>query len=504
MVRRVRLFKFRVGNLILLILEVKMKELLHQNGCNMPFGGKVKNLFNRIGVLASLLVLVVVMATATGKENYLIITESKYKDNADLKEFITFREALFNVSVTTVSEAGGSADGIKSYIKNMYDGTGSLSYVLMVGRGKSGIPCFNKNSSNTYHPYGDMKGDTKLEVAVGCFFVRSATDLKNIITKTMYTEKNIDTYPKTQIQFSVYASNDQNLVRLCGIMRDRYWEKPVNELTTYETSWMVPTRSEGSGKYKSDFMAAVNGNKATFIAYQGHGSQTAWTDRTSVTSSDVNGLSNDKVYPFIFSHACVTGSFHSSSKCFGETWTTGENGGVAFYGASVNSSYYQKIFNAGTACGIAQHPEIHRLGDLFIFAKNFVRDTTIPGFNGTGFGNPNKADENMYNLFGDPALEFRKSPSTPIYGNMALNKPSKGIAIYSVNRNNLNFSTTKAGTYRIVITTVNGRQVAQVNEYVSTVGKHMVNLGSSLSTGVYLIKINGNRMQTIKKLSVMN
>ncbi len=443
------------------------------------------------------------------KDNYLIVVAEQYQNNSKLEEFITFRNEVFNVSVVTVSEAGGTKDAIKSYIKNLYNGAGSLGYVLFIGQGKTELPCFTASTSagtaNTFHPYGDVEGDSDMDIAVGCFFVRSATDLENMINKTMHTERSIDSYPKEQIMFSVYADNDDNLVRLCGIMRDRYWEQPENSEMEYATSWMMPERGKGqsSGYYKSDFLNAVNSNSATFIAYQGHGSTTGWTDQTNVTTSDVNNLSNDEVYPFVFSHACVTGSFHNSSKCFGETWTTSENGAVAFYGSSVNSSYYQKQLNAGSACAIAQRPEITKIGDLFVFAKKFVRDTTIPGFSGTGFGTPNMNDENMYNLFGDPGLDFRTNPVAIAGGHKNISSVNESIAVNVLDRSSLNLSLKEPGKYSMVISSLNGRTIARLNKTFSSAGTHTVAFNSVIPNGVYIVKIKGENITTSKKLSFM-
>ncbi len=53
--------------------------------------------------------------------------------------------------------------------------------------------------------------------------------------------------------------------------------------------------------------------------------------------SDVNGLTNDGMYPFVCSHACLTNQF-TESECFGETWLRAPNkGGLAFWGASTYS-----------------------------------------------------------------------------------------------------------------------------------------------------------------------
>ena len=434
----------------------------------------------------SFFTLITLSTAISAKEGYLIITDSQYSTNSSLLKFITFREKLFDVTVKTISEAGNSSSAIKSLIKDMYD-SNNLRYVLFIGKGGT-IPYETVNQNPTYQKYGDFNETGYMDVAIGCFFVRSASDLDNIIYKTIYTENNVSNYPKKQIQYSTFA-DDQHIFNQCGVIRDNYWESPSSTDLTYQTSWMIPNPSmgEGSSEYNNDLKDAVNSNDATFIAYQGHGGETGWVG--GMSNSDVMSLTNDEVYPIILSNACVTGSFQNYSKCFGEAWTTYENGAVAFYGASMNSYSYQKNFNAGWACGVAMHPEITRIGDLFAYAKAFVRDSTVhtsvSGFDG------DPIRETMYNLFGDPALEFRETP-TAITNKLAKSNAISTMNIASVTRSSMTISLKEFGDYSISILTANGRLVNKISAKNLSAGINTVNWnGANISNGVYLVSISG-------------
>jgi hypothetical protein len=81
---------------------------------------------------------------------------------------------------------------------------------------------------------------------------------------------------------------------------------------------------------------ALNNGRSLAI-YSGHGGTDYWADGPVFYQSDVNGLTNDGMYPFVASHACLTNQF-TESECFGETWLRAPNkGGLAFWGATTYS-----------------------------------------------------------------------------------------------------------------------------------------------------------------------
>ncbi len=80
---------------------------------------------------------------------------------------------------------------------------------------------------------------------------------------------------------------------------------------------------------------ALNANQR-FAIYSGHGGETSWADGPVLSQSQVRSLTNTVMYPFVYSFACVTGSYQIAES-FGETWIRTTNGGSTFYGSSVNS-----------------------------------------------------------------------------------------------------------------------------------------------------------------------
>jgi hypothetical protein len=75
-------------------------------------------------------------------------------------------------------------------------------------------------------------------------------------------------------------------------------------------------------------------NGRSLCVYSGHGSETSWADGPPFSQSDVNALTNEGMYPFVCSHACLTNQF-TVSECFGETWLRAQNkASFAFWGSS--------------------------------------------------------------------------------------------------------------------------------------------------------------------------
>jgi Peptidase family C25. len=57
----------------------------------------------------------------------------------------------------------------------------------------------------------------------------------------------------------------------------------------------------------------------SIINYTGHGSNTSWGNGCPMNNTNVNGLTNLGMYPWLWSVACVNGEFHFGT-CFAETW----------------------------------------------------------------------------------------------------------------------------------------------------------------------------------------
>ncbi len=326
------------------------------------------------------------------KDNYLILYESQYADDYALDSFVTFRKQLYNVMTVDLDDAGNSSSDVQSYINGLDP---KPTYVLFVGNAGE-MPHFSSGPSS-YWQYSLQDGSDKYsDCFVGMFSVRDAEELGNIIHKTMYTEKNIDNYPKQATLYSTY-DGDGHIDREVTYIRENYWDPGE-----FEIDWQVADNNSSlsASQATNNTKDAIEANESRYVCYQGHGSTSQFSG--GIKSSDIGKMTNTEVYPFVWGFACVTGTF-TGSKCFGDYWISSKNGACMYTGASVNSSTYQKCLNAGMARMAAIEPDIHTIGQIFFLGKHFVWDTTISvsGFNSSSKDQGSK----MYNLFGDPALE---------------------------------------------------------------------------------------------------
>jgi hypothetical protein len=116
-------------------------------------------------------------------------------------------------------------------------------------------------------------------------------------------------------------------------------------------------------------------------------------------------------YPFVYSFACVTGSYHIS-ECFGETWLRTEHGASTFYGSSVNSYWDEddilekKIFKAMFEDNLTRVTPMFDMGKIYL-VNHYG--------GGIGPGTTTLRYVEMYNLMGDPSMPVvEMGPPCPV------------------------------------------------------------------------------------------
>jgi hypothetical protein len=430
------------------------------------------------------------LKTSNRKEGYLIICESDYEGNAALDSFITFREQLYDVTCVKLSDVGSSSSAIQSYIREQ---SPTPTYVLFVGN-PSDIPHFS-SGAHSYWQYSLEEGSDKYsDIFVGMFAVRSASGLGNIVHKTIYTEKNIDNYPKQVTLYSTY-DGDGHIHREVTYMKETYWE-PGN----WEIDWQIADNNSSlsASQATSNTEKAIAENASKIVIYQGHGGTSGFTP--GINSSDVRNMTNTEVYPFVWGFACQTGSF-SGSSCFGEAWITEEHGACMYTGASVNSSTYQKVLNAGMARAASLESDLTTIGQIFYYGKHFVWDTTI---NVSGFNSSNKTSgSQMYNLFGDPALETEEYASPIINESQFIG--SKKLWLDYVIPNAISLRVPEAGKYSLMAYSADGQKIHTVlADKQLQAGKQTLQWkGSALPAGVYFMRLKGENALFVNKFVLM-
>jgi len=264
---------------------------------------------------------------------YLIIVHDTFIE--EITPFADWKTTLgYNTTLTKTSEIPGgiTTNTIKTYIEEAYN-TWSMppSYILLVGD-TAQIPAFTSDGGVTDTPFVTIDGDNFQDIYIGRFPASTETHVETMVEKTIYYETG--DFPNTEwIKKAVFLASVDNY-----------------DISEGTHNYVIDTHLEPNG-YSCDKLYQVSYGATTqdvrdslndgrsLVIFSGHGSTTSWSDGPSFSQSNVNGLTNDGMYPFVCSHSCLTGKF-SVSECFGETWLrTPNKGGIAFWGSSINTQW---------------------------------------------------------------------------------------------------------------------------------------------------------------------
>ena len=268
-----------------------------------------------------------------GTSRYLIITAPAYESG--LTSLVNEKTGIgYIVSVVNTTVTGTTNTAIKTYIQTQYDNIATRpEFVLLVGD-VDVIPEWIGTGED--NPHTDLNymlldgNDAFADVFLGRFPVQNLTQLSNMITKTIYMEKAIAYLPKNNI----FCSSTDN------------WDLTEATHNFVIDGFFIPARYINSKLYTYTYNATtdqlineINTNH-TFLIYSGHGSTVAWQDGPPLNQSQVNTLTNT-VFPYTYSFACLTGSYHLPYECFSETWMRSSSGSVVFWGSSITAYWYE-------------------------------------------------------------------------------------------------------------------------------------------------------------------
>ncbi len=309
------------------------------------------------------------------------------------------------VTLTPLSAIGSNptATEIRAYIQNAY-ATWDVppTFVLLVGDVDQ-IPNFTgqgEGTPDTDLNYG-MMDDTDYfpDLYVGRFSVSSASELSQVVNKALAYQQTAWANGRAWAQRAYFMASDDasfhqvaegthlyamGIVRAHGMIADSLFEY-------YGTGTPVAT--------------ALNDGRSLAI-YSGHGYEQGWAG-PSFDISDIYSLSNTDRYPMVQSYACLTGSYAAYDECFMEAWLRApDKGAVVALGSSVTSYWDEddvlerRMFDA-------------QFDSAITWVMGFVNHAKMALYE--YYGNTDRVRRyfEMYNLFGDPALDlFTQVPET--------------------------------------------------------------------------------------------
>jgi len=325
--------------------------------------------------------------------NYLIIVADEFAN--DIGAFAQAKTDQGFKVTTWTAPAGVTTAQILTYISSQWaDPLNAPDYILLVGDTNT-IPNWTGGGDGTPAtdlPYTcmDGAGDWFPDIAIGRFPVRTGAQLTAVIDKTLYFENGPLADP-SYLSRAVFMASEDNYSVSEGT--HDYCIANYMEPNNFEYLKLYSHTNNATTQQVRD---AFNSGRV-FGIYSGHGSETSWADGPPFTQTDVNGLVNANMYPFVCSFACVTGTY-TLTECYCETWILAPNkGAAAIWGSSVNSYWTEDDVLQKTLFSVFYDDYIRELGPAFNQTR--VRYAAQMGGDAT-----TRRYFEMYNLLGDPSL----------------------------------------------------------------------------------------------------
>jgi hypothetical protein len=312
--------------------------------------------------------------------------------------------------MVNISDIGSSSSAVQSYVANYYNDNG-LTFLLLVGD-IAQMPSPSVSGSSSDMSYGCISGsDFYAEVIVGRFSGSTPTQIATQVERSIEYER----YPQAGVEwydnalgiasnqgpgFGGYTDDDFN---------DFMWDTVLSGFTydSYEGIY------DGSGGTDSQGINAIN-DGVSLINYTGHGSISSWGNGASLSSSQVNALTNNNLLPFVITVGCNVGEFNSTNECFCESWLRATNGGepagaISHFGSTISQSW---------------EPPMHgQYGAMLVLTESYDEHLTrtMGGITTNGCMYMNDAqgssginETKYWTYFGDPSIPLRTAPPTEL------------------------------------------------------------------------------------------
>ena len=330
-----------------------------------------------------------------------------------LDDFVSFKKSQgFNVYLFSLSEAGESADEIKTTIGNTLSDDPMLEYVLLIGDvdGFAECPSFYYGPENdvTDQQYTHLLGNDNIpDVFIGRLSIDSLSDLAVIMSKTIKYARDPLAFDSDWLDRGlIIAGNYANTYPIPVTPKwTSYWLR--DELLDFGYS-QVDTVFYPPIQQGAPYIIPLIDNGVGIVNYRGWGDANGW-HYPEFHVDNVNDLNNGWLTPVFFSYVCNSNDFANSvDPCLSEAVIRGgtptvPKGGVAFIGPSDlhTSTKYNNVINAYMYDAMLNH-NVFELGPAMQAGQSgLVKE--FPAQNA-----PGEAQEfyaHVYNILGDPSLQ---------------------------------------------------------------------------------------------------
>ena len=305
----------------------------------------------------------------------------------------------------------GDVDDIAQLVEDQYYENG-IAFVLLVGdidqietiRRSDGAGSNSPSDNSLTFVAGN---DFYPDLIIGRFSAETGEQVETMINRTIGYEMDPDPAADWYKKGSGFASNQGPGDD--GEYDDEHLDN-IRELLLAYTYIEVDQIYDPDGTVAQG-EAAINEGRS-IVNYTGHGSNGSWGNGCPMNNTNVNGLVNTGMWPFIWSVACVNGEFNVGT-CFAETWlrATDSDGNPTGAIATLMSTVNQ-----------AWNPPMEGQDEMNAIFVESYSDNIKRTFGGLSFNGMNQMndsygsqgyDETCYwTIFGDPSVVMRSDTPT--------------------------------------------------------------------------------------------
>ncbi len=310
---------------------------------------------------------------------YLIVAGSTF--NGQLDDLVTWKKRKgYRVDVVYTSDAnvGTTATSIKNYISGLYTNATAAdpapTFVLLVGD-VAQIPnhsstvsgsLYNDHPTDLYY-FTWTSGDNIPDCYYGRFSVTSATELANVIAKTLTYEKYTFTDP-TFLNTAIMVAgvdngqNNDNGYKFADPTHDYAITNYINgsspypfasvlyyknAYTSYPSVSNLTVETNGNSLYNNSMASTIRGKYtlgAGWINYSAHGDVTEWSCPEMTVTQVNNELNNKGKFGVMIGNCCLSNKF-TEGTCYGESLLRkSDAGAVGYIGGSNYTYWYQDLY----------------------------------------------------------------------------------------------------------------------------------------------------------------
>lgn len=362
---------------------------------------------------------------AAGHGSYVVVTAPALA--AAIQPLVDWkREKGWPVTVVTTDQTGPTKEQIKAWLQNAYD-TWDLppEYVLLVGD-TAEIPPFIIVANNTDQPYVQLEGaDWLADAMVGRLPVTTPSEAAVVAGKIVAYEREpyrgeSGTDDAWFTRSMIVAGNESSTtpthtVRWCQSQLEQLGFAPTVFLDTEFLSPPYPPNSPITSLFNPSLVRGTS-----LVVYRGWAYGARGWASPRYLDTDIVGAHNGQRMPVVMSFVCENGNYGAPSDCFGEWWLTQGSaaepykGAIAFVGNTEFHSHTRQ--NDAMAISFFEEilrPEIHTLGAWMNAGKLRFIDFFPTDLEVATHGELSvQFYHHIYNLLGDPELNFHKGPLT--------------------------------------------------------------------------------------------